>query len=50
MIRLYTYKGIQIQQWFTKYSFRLDSGQWYEYPSLEQAREAIEGTRSPKET
>ena len=41
MIRLYTHKGVQIQQWFDKYSFRLDNGQWYEYPTLEQAQKAI---------
>ena len=30
MIKLYTHKGIQIQQWFNKYSFRVDksNGNW----------------------
>ena len=45
MIRLYTHKEVQIQQWFDKYSFRLDNGQWYEYPSLEQAQKFIEGLK-----
>ena len=45
MIRLYTHKGVQIQQWFDKYSFRLDNGQWYEYPTLEQAKKSIEGLK-----
>ena len=46
MIRMYTHKGIQIQQWFNKYSFRVDNGQWYEYPSLEQAQTCIEGLKN----
>lgn len=41
MIRLYTHKGVQIQQWFNKYSFRVDNGQWFEYPSLKKAKQAI---------
>ena len=53
MIRLYTHKGIQIQQWFNKYSFRVDSNnstgissaQWYEYPTLSQAQKSIEGLK-----
>ena len=41
MIRLYKHKGVYIQQWFNKYSFRVYSGQWYEYPTLTQAKKAI---------
>lgn len=41
MIRLFTHKGIQIQQWFNKYSFRVDNGQWFEYSTLAQAKKAI---------
>ena len=41
MIRVYTHKGIQIQQWFNKYSFRVDSGQWFEYTTLADAKKAI---------
>jgi len=49
MIRVYTHKGIEIQQWFNKYSFRVDrsdgtgvsSAQWYEYTTLADAKKAI---------
>jgi hypothetical protein len=41
VIRLFTHKGIQIQQWFNKYSFRVDNGQWFEYSTLAQAKKAI---------
>lgn len=59
MIRVYTHEGIQIQQWFNKYSFRVDrsngtgvcSAQWYEYTTLADAKEAIgEALRGPKES
>lgn len=49
MIRLYKHKGVYIQQWFNKYSFRVDNGQWYEYPTLSQAKQAVEGLSSPKD-
>lgn len=41
MIKLYKHKNIYIQQWFNKYSFRVDNGQWFEYPTLSQAKQAI---------
>ena len=59
MIRLYTHKGIQIQQWDNKYSFRVDrskgtgvsSAQWFEYTTLADAKKAIgEALRGPKES
>lgn len=51
MIRVYTHEGIQIQQWFNKYSFRVDSGQWFEYTTLADAKKAIgEALRGPKES
>lgn len=50
MIRLYTHKGIEIQQWDNKYSFRVDrsngtgvsSAQWFEYTTLADAKKAID--------
>jgi hypothetical protein len=42
MIRLHEYRGVSIQQWYEKYSYRDATGQWHEFSSLKAAHRSLD--------
>jgi len=42
VIRVIEYKGVMIQEWFGKFSYRDNTGQWYEFNSLGTAQKGID--------